>query len=67
MSRKIDALVAEHVMGLRLLEPGALSYYYDFPNRSGCVERPVPRYSTYIVAAREVIEKLNYLSFNLNR
>lgn len=60
MSRKIDALIAKHVMSLKSIhdkdyEP--LLYNVDENN----VGLEVPSYSTDIAAAWEVVEKINLL------
>jgi hypothetical protein len=50
--RELDALVAEKVMGLLVIEP--LRLYYRHPT----VTDEIPEYSTEIAAAWEVVEKI---------
>lgn len=54
MSRKIDTLVAEHVMSLELRD-GLVDMSEEL-NSKGCWREPKP-YSTDIAAAWEVLEK----------
>lgn len=55
--RKIDALIAKHVMGLRSPKHG--TYIDDVCPFDGTVTTyPIPHYSSYISAAWEVVEKI---------
>lgn len=57
MSRKIDAAVAEEVMGHEVMKPHP-DVWFMYPNREhSAVE--IPNYSTDIRAAWEVVEKMN--------
>jgi len=66
MSREIDALIAEHVMGWKQVETGPYSYqweddlgqYWDITEKG-----PFPHYSTDIAAAWEVYMKI----FNVHK
>lgn len=53
--RKIDALIAEHVMGLELSTEDS-DYYIDHKPDGSCWE--IPNYSTDIAPAFEVMEKV---------
>ena len=55
MSREIDSLVAEHVMGLRVNLDCETP---EVDDNHGCVY-DMPEYSTDIAAAWEVVERLN--------
>jgi hypothetical protein len=62
MSRKIDALIAEHVMG----KPHDEIYYPHRFNAEGekVIRRLIPQYSTDISAAWEVVGKMGHLGLN---
>jgi hypothetical protein len=51
--RELDALIAEKVMGLSVIEP--LRLYYRHPTM---VTNEIPDYSTDIAAAWQVVEKI---------
>ena len=57
MSRKIDALVAKHVMGLEEVEKIG-GYWVDEIVNGVTIRTALPRYSTDIAAAWSVVEKL---------
>lgn len=56
MSRKIDALIAEHVMGLNISKETGPYTYVD--HRHNGTQWDIPHYSTDIAAAWEVVEKM---------
>ena len=68
MSRKIDALVAEHVMGLTgyVLEPTHRPQTFQ-GQLNGLVEYPpvLPAYSSCIKAAWEIVEKMRSQSTDI--
>ncbi len=73
MSREIDALIAEHVMGFIAIKDPLWVQVYDAVD--GWVEatpdgerrRSMPLYSTDIAAAWEVVEKLQPLFFRVEQ
>ena len=62
MSREIDALVAEKVMGITLIGKDMAAYL----NEETQFMMPIPFYSTDIAAAWEVVEKVNDLGWNIS-
>lgn len=68
MSRKIDALVAEHVMGLyRVRKMRSKGVLLHNPNDRDSHPQIVPFYSTCIKAAWEVVEKMPEFYIRLHR
>jgi len=68
MSRGIDCLIAEHVFDWEAIavdEDGQLIGHWD--DEDGGNRSVVPQYSKHDVYALAIIEKLNYLSFSINR
>jgi len=66
--RELDALVAEKIFELYSFYEGPeLLYVKKKPSKDRQTHYEVPNYSTDISAAWEVVEKLNYLSFNISR
>lgn len=60
MSRKIDVLIAEHVMGLEVCEsPPVAPCYVDYGVGVDGVDGWLPHYSTNIAAAWEVVERFH--------
>jgi len=68
MSREIDCLIAEHIFdwgGIAPDEDDQLVGHWD--SELGGNRSVVPEYSKYVMYAYTIIEKLDYLSFSINR
>lgn len=63
--RELDALVAEKVMGWRKRETPPGGHIWIDKDNLAYVPGELPRYSTDIAAAWEVVEKLNNLDFSI--
>ena len=59
-SRKIDALVAEHVMGLEMAGPDCPESFLQSYGSKCRGALPVPYYSTDVAVAWEIVEKLRH-------
>lgn len=60
---ELDYAIAEHIMGWTKSTVGPCEYLNPPPDEAF---RPVPRYSTKIAAAWEVVDKMNSLGFTLD-
>jgi len=59
--RELDALVAEKVMGWKWLERDEFNEYRHLTPNGQKIQVAVPRYSTDIAAAWQIVEKIKFM------
>lgn len=64
--RELDAIVAEKVMGVRIYPCRSIDHPYAIGDEHGHFDRFIPRYSTSISAAWQIVDKLRSDGWNIN-